>query len=110
MPFSDPEIDKTGADTVWCRMLTEHIAQKLDLDPRKLEKQSLHTYLAARMRHVEAEIFLLAEKYGVTTAQEFDALILPGKLHEREAFEDFFAFDHLQSERDKLRAAFAALS
>ena len=86
-------------------MLTEEIAHKLDIDPRVLEKQSLRAYLETRRRQVEAELFLLAKKYGVQTVQEFDALVTQGKLHEAEAFEDFFAFDHLEIQRDKLRSA-----
>lgn len=86
-------------------MLTEEIARKLDIDPRLLEKESLQVYLEAKKRQVEAGLFRLAKKYGVQTVEELDALILQGKLHEAEAFEDFFAFDHLESERDRLREA-----
>ncbi|TKB75352.1 MAG: hypothetical protein E8D45_07690 [Nitrospira sp.] len=90
-------------------MLTEEIARKLDIDARLLEKESLRVYLEARIRQVDADLFRLAKKYGVQTVQELDALVLQGKLHEAETFEDFFAFDHLESERDKLSEALSSL-
>ena len=91
-------------------MLTDEIARKLDINPRELEKQSLRLYLEAKMRQVEADLFRLANQYGVRTVQEFDAQIVQGTLHEAEAFDDFFVFDHLESERDRLRAALDALT
>jgi hypothetical protein len=90
-------------------MLTEEIARKLDVDARLLERESLRTYLETRKRQVEADLFRLAQRYGVRTVQAFDELILQGRLHEAEAFEDFFALDHLESELGRLREALEAL-
>lgn len=90
-------------------MLTEEIARKLDMDARFLEKESLRAYLEIRKRQVEADFFRLAQRYGVQTVQAFDELILQGKLREAEAFEDFFAFDHLEHERERLGEALDAL-
>lgn len=90
-------------------MLTEEVARKLDIDARFLEKESLRLYLETRKRQAEADLFRLAQRYGVQTVQEFDESIRQGKLHEREAFEDFFAFDHLETERERLRAALDSL-
>lgn len=90
-------------------MLTEEIARKLEMDARFLERESLRTYLETRKRQVEADLFRLAQRYGVKTVQAFDELILQGKLHEAEGFEDFFAFDHLESEQVRLREALKAL-
>lgn len=70
-------------------MLTEEVARKLDIDARFLEKESLRLYLEIRKRQAEADLFRLAQRYGVQTVQEFDESIRQGKLHEREAFEDF---------------------
>lgn len=90
-------------------MLTEEIARKLDMDAHFLEKESLRAYLETRKRQVEADLFRLAQRYGVQTVQAFDGLIVQGKLHEAEAFEDFFALDHLESELGRLREALEAL-
>jgi hypothetical protein len=90
-------------------MLTDAIARKLDMKPGDLERESLRAYLEARRRQVEAQLFLLATKHGVRTVQEFDAAIQEGKIREGEGFEDFFAFDQLEAERDKILEALNSL-
>ena len=39
---------------------------------------------------------------GVETVTQLDAMIRSGRVHENEAFEDYFAFDHLEAEREVL--------
>jgi len=90
-------------------MLTDAIARKLDMEPQALEKESLRVYLEARRRHVEAQLFLLVRKYGVQTVHQFDAAIQEGRIRESDGFEDFFAFDHLEAERDKILEALNSL-
>jgi len=90
-------------------MLTQDIAQKLDMPPDLLEKVSLRAYLEARRREVEAQLFLLARKHGVATVQEFDQAVQAGRIQEAEGFEDFFAFDRLEAERDKILQALHAI-
>ena len=89
--------------------MTDAIARKLDMKPGDLERESLRAYLEARRRQVEAQLFLLATKHGVRTVQEFDAAIQEGKIREGEGFEDFFAFDQLEAERDKILEALNSL-
>jgi hypothetical protein len=90
-------------------MLTEAVARKLGIEPRDLERESLQAYLEARRRQVEAQLFLLGTKHGVRTVQELDAAIQEGKIREAEGFEDFFALDHLEAERDKILEALNSL-
>ena len=91
-------------------MLTQTIAQKLDLPPEALEKASLRAYLEARLRETEAQVFLLAKKHGVQTVQEFDAAVQAGRIRESNGFEDFFAFDHLEMDREKIVEALQSLA
>ena len=90
-------------------MLTDAIARKLGIEPRDLERESLQAYLEARRRQVEAQLFLLAAKHGVRTVEEFDTAIREGKIREAEGFEDFFALDQLEAERDKILEAINSL-
>lgn len=89
--------------------MTDAIARKLGIDPKELEKESLQVFLDARRRQVEAQLFALATKHGVRTVQEFDAAIQQGKIREAEGFEDFFALDHLEAEREKILEALNSL-
>jgi hypothetical protein len=80
----------------------EDVALKLQLSPEELERESLRLFLAHRLRLVESQILGLARRYGVQTVNELDALVQEGQVHEAEAFEDYFEFDHLEAERDAL--------
>ena len=80
----------------------ESIAPKLQLSPQELEHASLRLFLNHNLRLVESQLLSLARKYGVQTVAELDELVRSGRIHEAEAFEDYFEFDHLEAERDVL--------
>ena len=77
----------------------ESIAPKLHLSPQELEHASLRLFLNHNLRVVESQLLSLALKYGVQTVAELDELIKSGRIHEADAFEDYFEFDHLEAER-----------
>ena len=83
-------------------MLIEQVAERLQTKPEVLERESLRLYLEKKLRVVESELFLLAHRYGVRDVAELDEMIKQGRFHEDEAFEDYFNFDYLEHERDKL--------
>jgi len=80
----------------------ESIASKLQLAPQELAQASLRLFLNHKLRLIESQLLSLAHKYGVQTVTELDELIKSGRVHEAEAFEDYFEFDHLEAERDVL--------
>lgn len=80
----------------------ESIASKLQLAPQELEQASLRLFLNHKLRLVESQLLSLAHSYGVQTVAELDELIKRGRVHQAEAFEDYFEFDHLEAERDVL--------
>ena len=92
------------------RAVYESIAPKLQLTPQELERESLLLFLNHRLRLIESQLFNLARKYGVQTVAELDERIQGGEFHEAEAFEDYFEFDHLEAERDTLRASLKELT
>jgi hypothetical protein len=90
-------------------MLIEQIAQKLETKPQTLERESLRLYVEKKLRVIESELLRLAHKYGVQNVNELDEMIKQGKYHEDEAFEDYFEFDNLESERDTLVSVLESL-
>ncbi len=78
------------------------IALRLGLSPQELERDSLRLFLNHRLRLIESQLLNLARRYGVRTVVELDSLVQSGRVHESEAFEDYFEFDHLEAERDAL--------
>jgi hypothetical protein len=87
----------------------ESIAVKLRLSPQELEQESLRLFLNHRLRLVESQLLSLARKYGAQTVTELDEMVQKGQIHEDEAFEDYFEFDHLEAERDVLIASLREL-
>jgi hypothetical protein len=90
-------------------MLIEQIAQKLETEPQTLERDSLRLYVERKLRIIESELLRLAHKYGVQNVTELDEMVRRGKYHEDEAFEDYFEFDNLESERDILVSVLESL-
>ena len=80
----------------------EKLAKDLRMKPDQLMRESLETFLRRRLKVIEAELFLLAKRYGVRDVQEFDKAIQEGRFHEQDAFDDYFKFDNLEAERDLL--------
>lgn len=83
----------------------EATAKSLHMKPDDLLKESLKVYIEQKLSTIEAEIFLIAKKYGVKDVFELDKKIDEGFVTEDEAFDDYFRLDHLESERKKLKQA-----
>jgi len=65
--------------------------------------------LIEKLRLLETEIFRLASKYGVKSVDELDKLVEKGALSEEKLGEDFFVFDHLLEEKEKVEKELKAL-
>lgn len=91
---------------VWSDTMTviEFVAKELQMSPKELEKESLRSYLEKQLLKVESEIFRLAKKFGVSSVFELDKKLKDGRVGQKDAFEEYFALNHLESERDKIRA------
>jgi len=79
------------------------VAKELHMKPNELLKESLKTYLEKRLSKIEADIFLFAKKYGVKDVFELDAKIRKGVFSEKDSYEDYFIFDNLEAESEKIK-------
>ena len=52
---------------------------------------------------MEADIFLLTKKYGVKDVLELDSRVKSGFIRESDAYDDYFTFDNLEAEREKIK-------
>lgn len=78
------------------------VAKKLHMKSSDLLKESLRIYMEQRISKVEAEIFLIAKKYGVKDVFEMDEKIKEGLITENGAYDDYFTLDNLEAEREQL--------
>lgn len=81
----------------------EATAETLHMKPDVLLKESLEFYIEQKISAIEADIFLIAKKYGVKDVFELDKRIEEGFIGETEAYDDYFHLDHLEAERQKLK-------
>lgn len=81
----------------------EATAETLHMKPDVLLKESLEFYIEQKISAIEADIFLIAKKYGVKDVFELDKRIEEGLISESEAYDDYFHLDHLEAERQKLK-------
>lgn len=79
------------------------IAKEFHMKPKDLLKASLKTYLGQRLSRIEADLFLIAKKYGVKDIFQLDEKIKAGLVTEEKSYEDYFALDNLEAEREKIK-------
>ncbi len=79
------------------------VAKELHMKPDDLLRESLRTYLEKRLTKVEADIYILTKKYGVKDVFEFDSRVREGFITEEKGYEDYFVFDNLEAEREKIK-------
>jgi len=53
--------------------------------------------------NVEAELSEYCKKYGIKTVFEMDEKLKDSRLKENDIIDDFFAIDHLEFERERLK-------
>lgn len=80
----------------------EEISKELNIAPNELIRIGLRNYFEKKLSGIESELFLLAKKLGVKNIFEFDEMIKQGKFHEYDSFEEYFKFDNLEAEREKI--------
>lgn len=81
-------------------VILEQLSKDLQMNPEKLIRECIETFLRRKLKIIESELFLLAKKYGVTDVFEFDKMVREGSFHEEDVFDDYFKFDNLEAERD----------
>ena len=81
----------------------EQVANEFQMKPDEVLKESLNVYLKRRLSKVEAEIFLIAKKYGVKDVFELDSKAKKGLVKEEDSYDDYFALDNLEAERDRIK-------
>ena len=83
--------------------IIDGVAKELHMNPDDLMKESVRTYLNQKLSKVESEIFILARKYGVKDVFELDTRVKEGFISEKDAYDDYFAYENLEADRDKIK-------
>lgn len=83
--------------------VVDMVAKEFHVSPKELLKDSLKTYLHQKLLKIEAAIFIIAKKYGVKDVFELDSKVKKGLVTEKDAYDDYFALDNLEAEREKVK-------
>ena len=81
----------------------DSVAKELHMSPNELVKEGVKTYLKQKLSKIETEIFILAKKYGVKDVFELDSRAQEGLISEKDAYYDYFAYDNLAADREKIK-------
>ena len=82
----------------------EKVAQTLDTSEEAALKAGLRTLLQRNLRAVRSQIFEITGRYDVTGVEEMDARYREGSLDEATSWRDLQTLDHLEYQRDQLKA------
>lgn len=81
-----------------------------DLPVAELQKEGIRNFLEKKLLETKSELFAFANKYGVKSVEEFEALAKKGKIRETaESREDFFKVDYLEVRQERIKKALSSL-
>ncbi len=82
--------------------IIEKAASEFNISTNTLLKESLESFLKQKRSKVEAEMFLISKKYGVKDIFEYEEKVIKGSISESIGYDDYFLFDKLQNEKEKI--------
>lgn len=79
-------------------------AEVLGVPVKKLKKQSLKALLEKELRSLRVEILSICQKYGVSSWEGMNELIVEDKIEEGKILDDFQRVDHLTAKARRIQA------
>lgn len=86
-------------------ILLKEVAEILNLPVRDIERESLRTFLEAKLKKLLIEQLQLTRKYGVKNVDEMENFYIEQKLSEKESLEDYFELSHIDAEIGSVKKA-----
>lgn len=78
------------------------VARDLHISEEDLLKRGVRSLLERQLREVNAEIFEISGRYGVSSVEAMEARYRDGTLEEADTWRDLQRLDHLEHKRDRL--------
>ncbi len=82
--------------------ILDKAAEALQVSKEDVLKQGIRALLKRRLRTIEARIFEITGRYGVSSVLEMEEQYRLGTLEEADSWRDLQRLDHLEYERDRL--------
>jgi hypothetical protein len=81
----------------------EEAAEVLGISVKDIVRQALRALLEKELRSIWVEILSICQKYGVSSWEGMNELIVEDKIEEGEILDDFQRVDHLTAETRRLQ-------
>jgi hypothetical protein len=81
----------------------EEAAEVLGISVKDIKRQALRALLEKELRSIWVEILSICQKYGVSSWEGMNELIVEDKIEEGEILDDFQRVDHLTAETRRLQ-------
>jgi hypothetical protein len=81
----------------------EEAAEVLGISVKDIVRQALRALLEKELRSIWLEILSICQKYGVSSWEGMNELIVEDKIEEGEILDDFQRVDHLTAETRRLQ-------
>ena len=79
------------------------VAEVLGVSVKELKRRSLKVFLENELRSIRVEILSICQKYGVSSWEEMNGLILEDKVEEGRILDDFQRVDHLTAKAKRIQ-------
>jgi hypothetical protein len=84
-------------------VVLEEAAEVLGISVKDIERQALRALLEKELRSIWVEILSICQKYGVSSWEGMNELIVEDKIEEGKILDDFQRVDHLTAETRRLQ-------
>ena len=84
-------------------VVLEEAAEVLGLSVKDIERQALRALLEKELRSIRVEILSICQKYGVSSWEGMNELIVEDKIEEGKILDDFQRVDHLTAKARRLQ-------
>jgi hypothetical protein len=81
----------------------EEAAEVLEISVKDIERQAMRALLEKELRSIWVEILSICQKYGVSSWEGMNELIVEDKIEEGKILDDFLRVDHLTAETRRLQ-------
>jgi hypothetical protein len=84
-------------------VVLEEAAEVLGLSVKDIERQALRALLEKELRSIRVELLSICQKYGVSSWEGLNELIVEDKIEEGKILDDFQRVDHLTAKARRLQ-------
>jgi hypothetical protein len=84
-------------------VVLEEAAEVLGLSVKDIERQALRALLEKELRSIRVEILSICQKYGVSSWEGMNELIVEDRIEEGKILDDFQRVDHLTAKARRLQ-------